>query len=163
MRESHVWDSENECAMFLRNLCEMANLTNILEVGVWRGATSEHLNEVANYFLGIDIVTDQIISKEIKNKTIKGDSIEVMQTLKSNYFDLVFIDTTHEYERTKLEFKEAERLINQNGYIALHDSISHKGVTKWVDEIKHNKGFEVMTFETPNKNGLTIIKYLYSH
>lgn len=158
----HVWDSETECAKFLANFCEMSNLFKILEVGVWQGATSVYLEKVSSEFVGIDIVNEQITSELIKSKTIVGDSIEVMKTLQLNYFDLIFIDTTHEYERTKAEFKEAERLIKQNGYIALHDSISHQGVKKWIDEIKGNKGLEIITFETPNKNGLTIVKYLYA-
>jgi predicted O-methyltransferase YrrM len=159
--KKHVWDSETECAKFLSNFCEMSGLFKILEVGVWQGATSVYLEKVSSEFVGIDIVNEQIKNDLIKSKTLVGDSIEVMKTLQSNYFDLIFIDTTHEYERTKLELKEAERLIKQNGYIALHDSISHVGVSKWINEIKGNKGLEIITFETPNGNGLTLVKYLY--
>lgn len=159
--KKHVWDSETECAKFLSNFCEMSGLFKILEVGVWQGATSVYLEKVSSEFVGIDIVNEQIKNDLIKSKTLVGDSIEVMKSLQSNYFDLIFIDTTHEYERTKLEFKEAERLIKQNGYIALHDSISHVGVYKWINEIKGNKGLEIITFETPNGNGLTLVKYLY--
>ena len=84
---------------------------------------------------------------------IKGDSVEVMNQFKDNYFDWIFIDTDHTEEQTNKELQICKNKIKHNGYIALHDYIRYirvgdrynYGVVDSVNRfLKENQDFEVV-------------------
>ena len=73
-----------------------------------------------------------------------GDSRQILYTsLKRNYFnpDLVFIDSDHTYETTKIEMEICLKTMNKGGVILLHDIFSD-GVGRYLN------GFNYPDFRT---------------
>lgn len=167
--KEHVWNSETEVGELIASLIKIHSAKNVLEIGVFEGKTGVYMMKNNTKYTGIDI-TDEYFSDAFllkKPKTIIGNSLDVLPTLEENSFDLIFIDSLHEYDHLKKEFKLCEKLIRTNGLIVLHDSLSHIGVTKWVNEIKKYNWFEIITLNTPKYegkevSGLTIIKCLFT-
>jgi hypothetical protein len=122
---------------------------NILEIGVWRGDTSEallksSLNPKVKYH-GVDLFeesnemiirmesslkanTTDIVKKRLENisKNVvlyKGYSKEIFPFLEKSdlKFDLIFIDGGHSYETVKEDFFQYSRLLSSKGAIFLDD------------------------------------------
>ena len=82
--------------------------------------------------------------KHCKNITLhRGYSFDVLPNLPDNYYDFIYIDSSHSYEGTKKELLLALHKIKRGGVIALHDYEVNKakckndynfGVGKAVDE-----------------------------
>lgn len=51
----------------------------------------------------------------------KGFSTDILETFEDAYFDLIYIDTVHDYEVTRKELDIAARKTARDGYIAGHD------------------------------------------
>lgn len=175
--EKHIWNSEPEVGMLLGSIVKGGYFKTVIELGFFKGATSQWLASSLNGMSGSkkNLIMVDISDEYIENSTIEklreinenvnieikiGDSIKILHEITDNFADLIFIDTTHTLEQTRAEFKEAERVIKTNGIIALHDSISHHGVKEWVDYIKQFNWFEIITLPTSNGNGLTLVKCL---
>lgn len=166
----HPWNSEPEIGDFLAFLIKTQQCKNVLELGVFSGFTSMSIINALpkeGSYTGIDITSEYLSSEFIERKNsdkrvnfIQDDCLKVLNGLQNNHFDLIFIDTTHTEEQTRAEFKACEKLIKQNGFICLHDSISHIGVTNWINYIKKFNWFEVLTINTSRNNGLSIVKCL---
>ena len=169
----HPWNSENAVSEFIGSLIKLHSCTNVLEIGVFEGQTGLAMMEALpkkGHYSCIDI-TDENYRDDFKTKLKKhtsliGSSFDLLPTLKNNSFDLIFIDSVHEYDHLKQEFALCENLLKQNGLIVLHDAILFKGVNKFCNELKSNKGFEVLILETPKEgdrepSGLAVIKMLY--
>lgn len=65
-------------------------------------------------------------SEGVKEKSIEiniGLSTEVVTNFKDNYFDWIYIDTTHSYKTTIEELEAYRTKIKPNGYITGHDFI----------------------------------------
>ena len=131
--------------------------------------------------IDIDSDSDRIIPYQVdeidnpyKGYFIEGDSVEVMNTFKDNYFDWVYIDTDHSYELTKRELEVCSHKVKDDGYIALHDYIWYDyfnsilddsdiyfGVVKAVNEFILSRGdYEVkyLTLESGMYNTIVIRK-----
>lgn len=69
-------------------------------------------------------------------KINQQDSVTFLKSIPSNYFDFIYIDTTHSYDTTVLELSEAYRCIKNNGYICGHDytAVYFAGVVDAVNE-----------------------------
>ena len=52
---------------------------------------------------------------------IRGKSIKILEKFDDNYFDWVYIDTTHSYLQTFKELKLCRKKVKENGIIAGHD------------------------------------------
>jgi cephalosporin hydroxylase len=50
--------------------------------------------------------------------------------------DLVFIDSSHEYDDTLAEFRAWQPAVRAGGHIAFHDYGTREGVTTAVDELR---------------------------
>lgn len=174
--EAHIWSSEKEVGEFLVSLCKLTKSKVFIEVGTFKGLTSCYLINELNKegkFHSIDIEDHRSESvkqyfEENKNcEFILGDSLEKLKDFKENYADIIFLDSYHGLEQVRGEFKLAEKIIKQNGYICIHDYFSSDGVPIFVDYIKEEqfkgnlKGFELITLDTPEHRGLTIVKNLY--
>lgn len=64
--------------------------------------------------------------KEIENKTVEinlGLSTEVVTSFKDDYFDWIYIDTSHSYEVTIKELALYSKKVKEGGVIAGHDYI----------------------------------------
>jgi predicted O-methyltransferase YrrM len=165
----HIWNSEEEVGELLATLIKMLRMTKVLEAGVFKGRTSSYmisaLPEDGEYY-GIDIKdqrTDEVKEYMSNHQFILGDSREVLKTLQRRYFDMIFIDSVHEADFLRVEFKEAERVVKQDGFIVLHDAYL-PGVKEWIDYVKQFKWFEVINFNTCDSlgynRGVAIIKCL---
>ncbi|MDG2497881.1 MAG: class I SAM-dependent methyltransferase [Flavobacteriaceae bacterium] len=65
-------------------------------------------------------------SKEVKENSVEinvGLSTDVVTNFQDNYFDWIYIDTTHSYKTTIEELETYRTKIKPNGYIAGHDFI----------------------------------------
>lgn len=169
----HPWNSENAVSEFIGSLIKLHSCSNVLEIGVFEGQTGlSMINALPKFgsYTSIDITeenyTTEFKAKLKKHNSLVGSSFDVLPTLENNTFDLIFIDSVHEYDHLRKEFALCENLLKQNGLIVLHDAILFKGVNKFCNELKSNKGFEVLIFETPKEgdrepSGLAVIKMLY--
>jgi len=175
--EKHPWNSEQAVSEFIGSLIKLHSAKKVLEIGVFEGQTGiEMIKAVGDdgHYIGIDITDEnfntsfnKLISKTRTDVcTYIDSSFEVLPTLEEKTFDLIFIDSVHEYDHLSKEFKLCEKLIKQDGLIVLHDAILFEGVNRFCQELKNNKGFEVLILNTPKEgdrtpSGLAIIKCMY--
>jgi predicted O-methyltransferase YrrM len=67
-------------------------------------------------------------------KVIPKDSLEAAKDFNDGYFHMVFIDSSHTYEGTKLEIPAWYEKVVDGGILAGHDFIGHPEVYKAVTE-----------------------------
>jgi len=171
--EKHPWNSEYAVSSIIAELIKIKSCSNVLEIGVFQGQTGlAMINALPKdgTYTALDITeenyTTEFKTKLKKHTSLVGNSLELLHSIPNRSVDLIFIDSVHEYAHLSKEFKICENIIKQNGLIVLHDSILFLGVAQFVKELKNNKGFEILTLETPEEgdrtpSGLTIIKCLY--
>ena len=126
------------------------------ELGVEHGIFSNQILDInkPKKLVLVDIMLKKHLQVEHDViEPIKGDSVEVMNQFKDNYFDWIFIDTDHTEEQTNKELQICKNKIKHNGYIALHDYIRYirvgdrynYGVVDSVNRfLKENQDFEVV-------------------
>lgn len=167
----HSWNSEPEVAQLINALIELHSCKSVLEVGVFKGATYFDISDNCEVYTGIDIedhredsVKEQMIIKG--HSFILGNSLDVLKTIKGK-FDLIFIDSLHEYHHCLSEFKLCEGLIRNGGLIVFHDSKKFPGVKQVMDYIKSFPHFDVINFDTPDHpgrggaSGVSVVKCNY--
>lgn len=100
--------------------------------------TKDAYNEVVN------------ITKGFKSKSIihVGNDLEILETFPDNYFDWVYIDSTHQFEQTLKELHIADKKVKPNGIICGHDyepdpSHQHHGVFRAVQEFVRSTSWEI--------------------
>jgi hypothetical protein len=149
--------SRNEIGLILKN-----DIVGC-ELGVFEGSFSEILlstNKFKRLYL-VDLFEGEInsgdtsgnnivykdgqklqktVSEKFKNEkrieVVKKDSVSFLNAFPDNFFDFVYIDTSHKYEQTKAELKACLNKVKKSGIIAGHDYNAHRfsGVVKAVDE-----------------------------
>ncbi len=109
-------------------------------------------------------------SKNIENKEVEinlGLSTEVVESFEDNYFDWIYIDTSHSYEGTIEELELYSKKVKESGIIAGHDYILGNwnglvryGVIEAVNEfcIKNNWEILYITTELNNNPSFAIRK-----
>jgi predicted O-methyltransferase YrrM len=128
---------------FLKYLEKQHEEVLYLEIGIYAGGTIKFLKERTNrvHFTGIDLFENFIPSWENTHiwrnysidqvrealgekgvTLIKGDSVDVLQTLSGKKYHFIFIDGNHSYQATKLDFKYSVLLLEENGFIAFHNA-----------------------------------------
>jgi len=160
--EKHSWNSETEVGEIISALIKIHQCKNVLEIGTFKGATGAFMLDAK--YTGIDISDhrDAEFKKGMKGHSfIIGNSIDVLPTLPQKSFDLIFIDSVHEFDHCMTEFKMCELLIKRGGLICFHDSIKFEGVKRVINYISMFKHFDVITLNTPENNGFTIVKCNY--
>ena len=75
-------------------------------------------------------------SKNKNVKIIKGKSTEQLIKLDNSYLDMIYIDSSHDYEETKKELFLSFEKVKKGGYICGHDyePKRYPGVVKAVNE-----------------------------
>jgi predicted O-methyltransferase YrrM len=68
-------------------------------------------------------------------------------------YDLLIIDSHHDYDTCMFEVMNFEPLLKVNGYILMHDSLFYDGVGAVVKQLVSNPRFDVMTHMTPRSHG----------
>jgi predicted O-methyltransferase YrrM len=114
----------------------------ILEVGAWKGGSTIPMGVASlgteRKITVVDIWDDpsgELFKTWHENVTMegifdmlevrRGDSLLMMRDLLADkrllYYDFCFLDTSHEYNRTNLEFEMALELVKDGGWIFMHD------------------------------------------
>jgi predicted O-methyltransferase YrrM len=165
--ERHGWNSEDECGLFMASLIKMNKCITVLEIGVFEGETAQHLIKAlpkGGQYVGIDVTDYRTAATKLYMQEggksidfILGSSLDEMPKLPHNHFDLIFIDSLHEFHHVLQEFKLAETLISKDGVIILHDTIHLEGPRKLVEYAAYYK-YNTITFNTTEGRGISILK-----
>jgi predicted O-methyltransferase YrrM len=159
----HDWNSEPDVCEFIGSLIKMHKAANVLEIGVFEGETAVKMIEALPYggkYTGIDI--NNYLKHDLKSfgtdvEFVLGESIKVMQGMKPNHFDFIFVDGDHSWANILPEFKEVERVLAKGGILAYHDTIHIADVKKLMEYAAHYK-YNVVTLNTSEGRGLSILK-----
>lgn len=76
-------------------------------------------------------------AKNLGIKLERGLSWDVLETFPDQYFDVIYIDSSHSYEGTKKELEVSQRKIKKGGIISGHDFAINKA------KCQHNYEFGV--------------------
>lgn len=162
----HEWNSEDEVGVFLASLIKMSKYITVLEIGVFEGATSQHLINalpLGGQYVGIDIKDYR--TQETKNVMLEGgksidfilgSSHDELRKLPKKHFDLIFVDGEHSWSTILPEFKLLETIVSHNGILVYHDTIHFEDPKKLVKYASHY-GYNTTTLNTPEVRGLSII------
>ena len=116
-------------------LTNLATGRNVLELGSYKGRSTVAMSRTARYLLSVDhhrgdpdAGSEDTLAefyenvKQLENVDfVVGDMAVVLQFLRDNYFDLVFVDGAHDYESVRRDAMAAWRLCHKTGVIAFHD------------------------------------------
>jgi predicted O-methyltransferase YrrM len=162
----HEWNSEDECGRFLASLIKMSKYMTVLEIGVFEGETTKHLIKAlpkGGQFIGIDIndyrTENTIALMEVGGKSIDfilGNSLDELNKLPYNHFDLIFVDGDHSYDHVLPEFYLVEKLVSNGGVIVYHDTIHLEGPRRLV-EYAAQYNYKNVTLNTTKGRGLSIL------
>lgn len=134
--------------------CFRGNIPNLglkkklryLEIGVWEGRSAVYMLD--NYecdYTGVELNPQPHLLYNLKNypKTlIIGDSRMVLKILRG-YWDLVYIDGSHEYDVVKQDISNSWPLLEEGGILLL-DDYGMDDVKKAVDEFIKTVDHEVI-------------------
>ena len=155
--EQHSWNSEPEVGELIKSLINIQSCRNVLEIGVFKGASYNTFSDDCIQYTGIDIDDhrEQIVKDKMElnaHEFILGNSLVILGELEEKY-DLIFIDSVHTFEHCMAEFKICEGLIRNKGLIVFHDAVKFSGVAGVIDYIKSFPHFDVITLDTPDHEG----------
>lgn len=162
----HPWESETEVGEAIAGIIKMTGIKRVLELGTLTGKTSAamlnalppdgSLTTVDIKDLRADLFKD-ICKSDSRVTYINGDSIKTCQELNGNLYDLIFVDTIHEWYYALPEFKAVELLMSKGCIVAYHDSISFQGIERLIKYAQVYK-YNAITLNTPKANGLTLLQ-----
>ena len=154
--------SMQEDILLLYHFTKNLQFKNVLELGIGEEANSTKAfcyaisQLTGSKFTSVDNNEEHIkLCQETLKKydldkyvtCISFDSIEFLKNAKKNFYDCIFIDTTHEYEQTISEITWASEKINPAGYIFLHDT-RKEGVTNAITQFLQNPLYMFTEFNT---------------
>jgi len=184
LSDSHVCDAE---LLIDRNklLDRLPKNATVAELGVDTGGFSKRIYSITNpekLYL-VDPWGSERYGEEKLNSVIKSFSEEVekeeviilrersetaLKQFDDQFFDWVYIDTTHTYNQTKLELELSEKKVKDSGIIAGHDykignvdKGRRYGVIEAVHEFcekKYNWKILYLTLETGGSRSFALTK-----
>ncbi|WP_346862599.1 class I SAM-dependent methyltransferase [uncultured Draconibacterium sp.] len=100
----------------------------------------------------------KIFKKEIESERViihVGDDIEILKSFPNNYFDWVYIDSSHAYDHTKQELLLLEQKVKPEGVISGDDwrpdkNHPHHGVFKAVTEFIADRDYQIIYADEQN-------------
>lgn len=111
-------------------------------------ATSGNVNGQAMKDVDLGIVRQELDAIGAPVKTWAADSVEWLQGQFYPQLDWVYLDTTHEYERTRAELEAARKVVKPGGIIAGHDmSRAFPGVVRAVTEFVAQHGLTLKIYD----------------
>ena len=162
----HDWNSEDECGAFMASIIKMSKYMTVLEIGVFEGETTQHLIKAlpkGGQYVGIDINDYRTAATKLYMQEggksidfILGNSLDELNNLPKNHFDLIFVDGDHSFEHVVEEFKLAENLVSDGGVIILHDTIHLEGPRRIV-EYAEQLNYKSVTLNTTEGRGISIL------
>lgn len=141
------------------------NLKKILELGTRTGESTIALllatKNLGGKMTSVDLDSCDEAKKKVKSlgldsywNFIQTDDL----TLDWNEtIDHLFIDTSHAYEHTMLEFQKIEPFVRKGGLITLHDIISCPPVLKAINDFI-SKRDDIRLYKFFNNNGLAVLR-----
>jgi predicted O-methyltransferase YrrM len=166
------WSSERSVSEFLGDLVFRHRAKQVVEVGCFVGWSSAHIALglkaadsggrlwCIDYDRNIlEIARGNLAKRSLDEGTtfICGLSLDssVLSALPAE-IDVIFLDTSHEYEDTIREVEAYLCRLSHNGYLVLHDSISANGVRRAIQQLYG--AFHSLTFATEYGNGVTVLQ-----
>lgn len=168
---TYAWNSEPSVSGFLGELAFHTRARTIVELGCYVGWTSAHFAFAQRAAGGGQLwcvdSDERFLNAAQRNlerrqlasgvNFVRGLSLDapVLAALPAS-IDLLFIDTSHEYQPTLDEIATYSPRLAPGGCIVLHDTISQDGCRRalrdrWDD-------FATLTFATEFGNGLTVLR-----
>lgn len=170
LADSFAWNSEPSVSEFLGELAARLRARYVVELGCYVGWTSAHLAlglrssggqlwcvDAEPRFLGAAERNLSRLGLADRVTFLRGLSLDAALLAQLPLeIDLVFIDTSHEYQPTLDEIATYSRRLARGGCIVLHDTVSQDGCRRalrdrWAD-------FATLTFATEFGNGLTVLR-----
>lgn len=171
LARTHAWNSEPSVSEFLGELAWRLRPSHVVELGCYVGWTSAHfalgLQAAGGGTLWCVDAEERFLTAAHDNlarlnlntgvEFIHGFSLDAAVLARlPGQVDLLFIDTSHEYQPTLDEIAAYLPRLAPGGMIALHDSLSQNGVRRamldrWAD-------FATLTFATEFGNGVTVLR-----
>lgn len=166
VQTGHPWESETEVGDLIAAIIKMSGIKKVLELGTLTGkTTTAMINALPSdgSLTTVDITdnrTDEfkdICDNDSRVNYVTGDSIKTCQSLKGTEFELIFVDTVHEWSYALPEFKAIEQIMSKDCILVYHDSIKFEGTARLVKYAQSYK-YNAVTLNTPNANGLTLLQ-----
>jgi len=172
LARSYAWNSEASVSEFLGELAFRQRACTVVELGCYVGWTSAHLAlglqaagrggklwclDYEVRFLDAARANLARLGLAERVEFVPGLSLApaTLAALPAE-IDLLFIDTSHEYQATLDEIAAYLPRLAPSGLIALHDSVSQDGVRRAVQD--RWPDFETLTFATEFGNGVTVLR-----
>jgi predicted O-methyltransferase YrrM len=149
----------------LEFLATPPQIRKYLELGVYCGDTFMKVLRSVDYAVGVDVSLDafkagkegffQSTTWRDRARLYEGSTDDFFKQ-NDDTFDLIFIDASHEYEQVKIDLTNSIPILNEGGYIAMHDidpleewmvDAAHCGdcnkILQYIDE--HLKDYQFIT------------------
>lgn len=125
---------------YLYRMVMSNSIKSILEIGSFYHLSSTAFlqglkdNDSNGYLMSLDIKYPEPDFKYDYDNWIKLEmsSFDVVPSLISK-FDMVFVDGEHSYNAASIDINNAKKIINDNGFILVHDS-NYEPVKKAIDD-----------------------------
>lgn len=141
------------------------NLKNILELGTRTGESTIALllatKELGGKMTSVDLNSCDEAKKKVKTldldsywNFIQTDDLTLDWDEK---IDHLFIDTSHTYEQTMLEFQKFEPFVRKGGLITLHDIVSCPPVLNAINDFILKRD-DIRFYKFFNNNGLAVLR-----
>jgi len=165
------WSSEPSVARFMGQLAYACRATTVLEIGCFIGWTTAHIATALRsvggsarvHYLDYDEETLARATAALSRTGLAdwgvphhGGSLDpVVQAKLPRHADIIFIDTTHDYEQTRDEIHYYTGHLAPGGCLVLHDAIRYPGVRRAIHEGQGR--FDICTFATERGNGVSVL------
>jgi predicted O-methyltransferase YrrM len=175
-KDAPTWNSEPSVGEFLGELAFRMRAQTVVELGCYVGWSSAHLAvgmraAGAGRLWCLDSDTRYLeVARGNLARLGLADRVEFVQGLSTEArvldtlpaaIDLLFLDTTHEYEDTRRELALYLPRLAPGGVIAMHDSVSAVGVRRALLELGDK--LAIFTFATEEGNGVTVLRPRLAH
>jgi predicted O-methyltransferase YrrM len=155
---------ELEVAQTWYALTKLLKPVHILETGVFSGYSTCYISaalEEMNNGGHIYCIDPQIIPHLWEKTELESYitwfpkfSQDTLEDVKHIDFDLLVLDSYHDYKTVIWELINFEPLLKENGHILMHDTQYFDGVGAAVKQLYENSRFDVITIDSPRTHGI---------
>jgi hypothetical protein len=142
--ELGVFEGEFSEILLSQNKFSKLYLVDLFDGMVESGDKSGNNVRCKNSIDLLNAVSNKFSNRECV-EIVKKDSVSFLESFPDNYFDFIYIDTSHQYEHTKIELNASLRKIKKDGIIAGHDYNRYRfdGVVRAVDEFSKENNLKL--------------------